>query len=321
MLEREMEVAKAAVRAACRACAAVRSETDVDKLDKDDRSPVTVADYASQAMVAQALLDEFPADPLVAEEGSEALRRDENRTLLARVGEFANATGDEVLARIDRGAGEPGARFWSLDPVDGTKGFLRNEQYAVALALILEGRVVLGVLGCPNLPLRGHAPSAKGAGSLLWGVRGGGSWQQPINSSSDPEPLRVSGTDDIARVRLCESVESAHTRHDLAAETARELEIRAQSVRVDSQAKYALVGRGDAEIYWRLPTRPGYEEKIWDHAAGALVVEEAGGVVTDVVGKPLDFSRGRTLSANRGVLATHGPFHGAFLQALSRHFK
>lgn len=61
------------------------------------------------------------------------------------------------------------------------------------------------------------------------------------------------------------------------------------------------MSRGDAEIYLRLP-RPGkrYEEKIWDHAAGVVVVEEAGGRVTDVYGKPLDFSQGRTLKENTG---------------------
>ena len=43
-------------------------------------------------------------------------------------------------------------RYWTLDPIDGTKGFLRGDQYAVALGLIDDGEVILGVLGCPNLP-------------------------------------------------------------------------------------------------------------------------------------------------------------------------
>ncbi|MBC7174569.1 MAG: 3'(2'),5'-bisphosphate nucleotidase, partial [Polyangiaceae bacterium] len=88
-------------------------------------------------------------------------------------------------------------------------------------------------------------------------------------------------------------------------------------LRMDSQAKYAAVARGDASIYLRLPTRADYREKIWDHGAGYLVVTEAGGTVTDVDGKPLDFGRGRTLEANRGVIATAGPIHDAVLAAVA----
>ncbi|MFW6032399.1 MAG: inositol monophosphatase family protein [Phycisphaeraceae bacterium] len=69
-------------------------------------------------------------------------------------------------------------------------------------------------------------------------------------------------------------------------------------------------------MYLRLPTRADYREKIWDHAAGAIVVEEAGGKVTDIEGKPLDFSRGRKLENNRGVIATNGPIHDAVLEAV-----
>ncbi|MHC5543784.1 inositol monophosphatase family protein, partial [Singulisphaera rosea] len=59
-----------------------------------------------------------------------------------------------------------------------------------------------------------------------------------------------------------------------------------------------------------------YREKIWDHAAGLLVVEEAGGVVTDIDGKPLEFTHGRELVANRGVLVTNGRLHHKVLDAL-----
>ena len=87
---------------------------------------------------------------------------------------------------------------------------------------------------------------------------------------------------------------------------------------MDSQAKYAVVARGEAEIYLRLPTRADYREKIWDHAAGALIVSEAGGKVTDIAGKPLEFHHGRALDANRGLVVTNGPLHGPVLAALAK---
>ena len=59
-----------------------------------------------------------------------------------------------------------------------------------------------------------------------------------------------------------------------------------------------------------------YHEKIWDQAAGSLVVEEAGGRISDLDGRPLDFTAGRTLARNRGVLASNGHLHEVALQAL-----
>lgn len=59
----------------------------------------------------------------------------------------------QVLDWIDLGGGRPGPRFWTRDPIDGTKGFLRGRQYAIALALIVDGRVRLAVVACPRLSL------------------------------------------------------------------------------------------------------------------------------------------------------------------------
>ena len=97
---------------------------------------------------------------------------------------------------------------------------------------------------------------------------------------------------------------------------ARRLGIEREPFRIDSQCKYAAVARGDASIYLRMPTRKDYREKIWDHAAGKIVVEAAGGTVTDVNGRTLDFRHGRTLEENRGIVATAGPIHDAVLEAV-----
>jgi len=318
MLEREIETAKRAVTLASAVCAKVQGSLDLGRLDKADKSPVTVADFAAQAMVARALAEEFPDDALVAEEGSAQLRDRDKCALLERVAGLCDTTMEDALEWIAGGEDKPARRFWTLDPIDGTKGFLRGEQYAVALGLILDGEVVLGVLGCPNLPLAGAEACEPGGGTLLWAVRGGEPQQAALGSAA-AQVIRVSDHRAAADWRACESVEAAHSRHDVAAELSAKLGV-GGSVRVDSQVKYALVARGDAEIYWRLPTRPGYEEKIWDHAAGSLIVQAAGGRVTDVHGRPLDFSHGRTLSANRGVLATHGPPHDALVAETTRRF-
>jgi 3'(2'), 5'-bisphosphate nucleotidase len=87
---------------------------------------------------------------------------------------------------------------------------------------------------------------------------------------------------------------------------------------MDSQAKYAVLAAGGADVLVRLmsPSRPDYKEMIWDQAAGSIVIEEAGGRVSDLDGRALDFSHGRRLERNRGILATNGRLHDTVLKAL-----
>jgi len=317
---RELRVATEAVRAAARVCRAVQERlVTADTLEKKDKSPVTVADFASQAIVCAHLEAALPRDPIVGEEDAHELRDDANAAIRAAViervaAEQSGAEPARVLDWIDRG-GAPagGGRMWTLDPIDGTKGFLRGEQYAIALALLVDGEVELGVLGCPNLPHEGHP------GALFVARRGAGAQVGPLwDAAGSFRPIATARLASPAAARFCESVESGHSDQDESAEVARLLGITATPCRMDSQCKYGAVARDDAQIYLRLPTRADYEEKIWDHAAGKLVVEAAGGTVTDVEGRPLDFTRGRTLAGNKGVIATCGGIHEAVLGAVAR---
>ena len=317
----QCDVALEAVRRAARVCQSVQATITDEFLEKKDRSPVTVADYCSQAVVCRALQSAFPNDPVIGEEDSTELREGENAKFLDRiVAELADigidATGDGVCDWIDRGAaGDYSDRFWTLDPIDGTKGFLRGEQYAISLALIENGNIQLAVLGCPNLPVDPTRPGQTGA--LLYATRGGGSWIAPLDKSGVPIQIGVSHTEQTSDARLCESVESGHSAHGKSAEVATDLGIRRDPVRLDSQAKYAVVARGEADVYLRLPTRADYREKIWDHAGGVLVVEEAGGRVTDVAGKDLEFTHGRELAQNRGVVVSNALLHDHIISALA----
>jgi 3'-phosphoadenosine 5'-phosphosulfate (PAPS) 3'-phosphatase len=319
--EWEREVAVQAVREAARLCWAVAGEISPEVLAKKDKSPVTVADFGSQALIARTLLEVFPDDPIIAEEDSAELRLPENATILDQVLRHvrdvraAGASdmapdGEEVCRWIDRGGtSEYRDRFWTLDPIDGTKGFLRGEQYAVALALITEGQVAVAALACPGLDAVFYAVRAEGAFVLPLEARAEGDAGPPVRA-------HVSGHDDPAAARFCESVESGHSAHGDAASIAARLGMTAPPLRMDSQAKYAIVARGEADIYLRLPTRADYREKIWDHAAGALIVAESGGTVTDIHGKPLEFHHGRELVANRGVVVTNGRLHDRVLEAI-----
>ncbi len=324
-LAAELDAALIAVRDAATVCLSVQKNlVTAATLEKKDRSPVTVADFASQALVCSSLLGVSKISECVGEENAAELRAAGAEETRDKVVEHvrhvrgADVSTDQALDWIDLGGLTPDGsqeRYWTLDPIDGTKGFLRGEQYAIALGLIEHGRVVLGVLGCPNLP----GPDGK-PGVVISAARGLGAYAYPLAASGRDaaKKIEVSDIKDTAAARFCESVESGHSDQDQSAQIAAALRITEEPVRVDSQCKYAIVGQGEAQIYLRLPTSKEYREKIWDHAAGLIVVEEAGGRVTDVRGHDLDFGHGRQLENNAGVIATNGPIHDEVLAAVAK---
>jgi len=310
------------VAQACAMARLVQREMVGAGLTKEDKSPVTVADFSVQALVARRLADAFPNDLLVGEEDANALRGADGLATLSQVTEFVrrflpDASAESVCDWIDRGGAAPAQRFWTLDPIDGTKGFLRGGQYAVALALIESGRVQVAALGCPNLA-DGHRTDPDGPGSVILAARGKGAWCAPADRPDALTALRVSNIAEPHDARVLRSFEAGHTNVDKMSEVVDALGAQAEPVLMDSQAKYAVLAAGMGDVLFRLlsPKQPDYEERIWDQAAGALVVEEAGGRITDLSGAELDFSQGRTLARNRGVVATNGALHAAALQAL-----
>ncbi len=283
-------------------------------LSKEDQSPVTVADFAIQGLIGWSLQQQPAGDALVAEEDTRLLQREGGAKTLKQVTEFLSEAGlpadpESVCRWIDRGSGAPRGRYWTLDPVDGTKGFLRQAQFATALALIEDGRVRIGVLACPNLPTPGD--SSKRPGSLFVAVQGQGSWLRPLQGEKDFQPLHVSALSDPVQARLVRSVEAGHTDTGLFEQIIHRLGSAVEPVLMDSQAKYGFLAMGQGELMLRLisSARLHYKERIWDHAAGSLVVEEAGGKVTDLDGEDLDFSQGSTLARNRGIVASNGALH------------
>jgi 3'(2'), 5'-bisphosphate nucleotidase len=323
-LSGELQFALEAVRHAAQLTQQVQAEMTGPALTKSDRSPVTVADFAAQALIGRVLADAYPTDPLVAEENASELRTPAGQATLTQVVDFVrrfvpHLTHQQVCDVIDLGTAAPARRFWTLDPVDGTKGFLRGGQYAVALALIVDGHVQLGVLGCPGLSAAERSDQG-GPGCLAAAVRGQGAWSTPLNARGTFTPLHVSHRTDPSEARLLRSFEADHTNTDQMDEIVRALQIQAPPVAMDSQAKYAVLAAGAGDLLVRLLSakQPHYREKIWDHAAGSLIVEEAGGRITDLEGQPLDFTAGRTLARNRGMLASNGLLHAAALQVIQR---
>ncbi|RYP59473.1 hypothetical protein DL770_010184 [Monosporascus sp. CRB-9-2] len=339
---KELEIAQLAVQRAVILTKRVFHEKAKGTVSKDDKSPVTIGDFGAQALIISALKANFPDDEIVAEEEAASLRTDDNlrETIwdLVKTTQLSDspteaalggAIADEeaMLTMIDHGSSKGGAkgRIWAIDPIDGTKGFLRGGQYAVCLALMVDGEVQVGVLGCPNLPVDDAAPltggmesgqtDEGGRGVLFSAILGGGATSRPLTTGTlaAQKSIAMRPLTDMTAATFCESVEAGHSAHGDQAEIAKKLGITNPSVRMDSQAKYASIARGAGDIYLRLPVNATYQEKIWDHAAGDLIVREAGGAVTDIHGKRLDFTVGRTLANNKGVVAAPAGVHSQVL--------
>ena len=327
--QEELDFAKQ-LMATCAIITQSVQERHIDAQQKEDRTPVTIADYAVQAFIAKAIQDRFPGDVLVGEESSNSLIKDKN--LLAGVVKHLQdinleVNADQVGQWIDSGKGSPTNRFWVLDPVDGTKGFLRRMQYVTALALIENGEVQIGVIGCPNLQpdfynnenLYNSKDISLKKGGIAFAGKGSGAWWQAYNDNSEVIPLYVSKEKNVEQVRIIRSYEDGHTNRQQIENFSHLAGIGVEPVRMDSQAKYVLLAGGSAELLLRLPPddMPDYRENIWDQAPAYRIVLESGGMMTDMNGQPLDFTCGVTLSNNRGIVASNGWVHEKAIELLT----
>lgn len=138
-----------------------------------------------------------------------------------------------------------------------------------------------------------------------------------VTGVAQGKPCVVSDVVDPTQANFCESVEKAHSSHELSARVAEILGVTLPPVRMDSQAKYGCMARGDASIFLRFP-RGGYVENVWDCAPAAVVIQEAGGRVTDGRGRDLDFGRGRQMDNDDGIVASNGLVHDAVIRAVQQ---
>ncbi|KAL3938638.1 MAG: hypothetical protein SGBAC_006495 [Bacillariaceae sp.] len=327
---KEVAVASRCVTIAAKLCEAVRLEiTSLQAMTKSDKSPVTIADFGAQCIIGKSLRENFPQDELVAEEDAHDLRTSSETTKeqLAQITIHVNHAlklrgtsnemmtvmmtmkESEILDSIDHGNGIPSEtkRYWTCDPIDGTKGFLRGDQYANCLALVENGSVVLGVMACPALDIDGTI------GHLFIAEQGNGAWRRPLTTIDANEQsftkIHVNGDCDA----MVQSFVASHGNHSAQEEVAHQLGIE-NVIRMDSQAKYAMVASGKASLYLRLSS---YKENIWDHAAGKILVEEAGGKVTDRHCKELGFLEVKMMQ-NDGVVVSNGALHEKVLEVLQK---
>ncbi|WHT23472.1 histidinol-phosphatase [Crossiella sp. CA-258035] len=213
---------------------------------KPDRTPVTDADLAVEDAIRAVLTAERPADEVAGEE----------------------------RGGTDTGAG----RVWVLDPIDGTKNFLRGvPAYATLIALVEDGRPVVGVISAPALHRR------------WWAAREAGAWAAP--TGGEPQRLAVSGVRELADAYLSTTHLGSWVEHH-----SRDAYLRLVDACWENRAfgdfwQHCLVAEGVIDLAAEAVVNP------WDVAAAQVLVEEAGGRFTDLSGKP-DYTGGSVLTSN-----------------------
>ncbi|KAJ6935344.1 hypothetical protein NC652_010378 [Populus alba x Populus x berolinensis] len=360
---RELEAAVDVVERACRICVDVKKSLYSSEgriVEKNDNTPVTVADFGVQALVSLELSKVFPSIPLVAEEDSDFVRSNNLvDSVVSVVTDKASSndkplTNADVLEAIDRGGknaivyGTRPATYWVLDPIDGTKGFLKGSEalYVVGLALVVEGDIVLGVMGCPNwkeassynstIDVQGSESVPSRSGILMVAHVGCGTWARQLSdlmgvSAKVPNGWTrcfVDGCHIVPKARFCisdsqtwESVPlSAFFSATSDADGVSDKEILLLPTCCGSLCKYLMVASGRASVFI-LRARAQRIIKVWDHAVGIICVHEAGGKVTDWKGSDIDLAADqverRIVFPSMGVLVTNGTIHNQILEMIS----
>lgn len=302
---------------------------------KSDATPVTIADYGVQALVSLLLSrDQVEKNvDLWAEEGSSRLLKDSffveeitrivNEVLLYH--DMKGTCKEEVMESLMRSDAtllsmkrkSDALDGWILDPIDGTKGYLRGGtcEYALGLTYVMDGCLDVCAMGLPNTSL--PVMKSKQKGLILRSKRGGGTQWNAWKRFQDVDTILEENTWKECRIDV------SHTCHesvlcvseDARSETYKRFFTKEKRICCGSLCKYASVAMGNSTTYYQsiLPTRNPW--MVWDHVSGILCVEEAGGKVTDLNGSSLERFVGISfVPGGNGILVTNGILHEQILE-------
>ena len=272
--------------------------------EKHDSSSVTIADFASQIYIISKLKELFPKDQILAEEDEISLIdkkvikaiRDCYRDLnISDIAEFK-----EILTY----RGQPSARVWNVDPIDGTMGYKKNLLYAIGLCLMEKSDQKSSVIGVPDYNEKGLAIFTA---ELYQGVKAS-------YGGADFKPIHVSTQNDIKKARMCHSL---HYDMPWVEQFAEKIDIK-ERIQLDSMAKFCMIADGSCDIY----VKPimGYEANSWDYCAGDLLVREAGGIVTDLDEERLTFKDDKCILRAPGIIGTNGLLHNEVADFIRTNF-
>ena len=341
----EHEVAELAVQRAVIVTRKVLASKAHGEIIKGDKTLVSIADFAAQALLVAAIHHNFPQDTIVGEEDTSLLRSEPK--IAEQVWEFVSSTQignapvcekllqsltslEDMLRCIDLGGisyGGPKGRVWMIDPVDGTKGFLTGGQYVVCATLMVDGAEKVAAFGCPHISLEPgmeiseNISFTSGPGHLISAVKGRGVQLRPLSTGTLLKPSQqisqLEDVEDMGMIRFCENVHTTNPQFPHRDLIAYELGAPWSPIHIYStQLRYIALALGRSDVVLRMPTADDKPAHIWDHAGGIMVFKEVGGIVSDLRGKRLDLTTGRDLTGNFGLVAAPKKLHSRVLKAV-----
>jgi HAL2 family 3'(2'),5'-bisphosphate nucleotidase len=271
---------------------------------KEDKSPVTIADFASQIYIISKIKEYFPEDRIIAEEESSFL--DENaKILISECFDAINIIINEELEEILSYKGGKSKRSWAIDPIDGTIGYQKNLYYAVGIGLLSKSVPILSVISVPEYQNTGL--------SIFSAVKGQGA--KVSHGSGQFKQIQVSKTENLEDTTLCHSL---HHDKPWVLKFASKTNIK-NRIRIDSMAKTCMIADGSADIY--LKPMDKSRSFTWDFCQGDLLVKEAGGVVTDTNNKNLKYKDKNCLFTGIGMVAANLSLHEKTIKMIKKLIK
>ncbi|KAI4868800.1 carbohydrate phosphatase [Hypoxylon rubiginosum] len=344
----ELRVAIGAIQSAAKLSQAVISVDDKGVIEKDDLSPVTVADFAIQALLTATIHHAFPDDKFVGEESAAELRN--NPLLLDRVWKLLQRlrqdeeqslcklpeSPDQMCEMIDWcGFGEPGGpnagRVWVFDPIDGTKTFVQRMAYAINVALLEGSKQVLSIVGCPTLSVDAKSPVTNtsldptGRGCIVFAAKGHGTYVCHLagSSSHDVQARKVEPHAETTSSQALQPV-SCYNMLDSGVDDVHQLIMENLDIKTQGcdllawVLRWVTLGLGLANMTVWVYKKRSRTGKVWDHAGAMLLFEEVGGKITDIDGKDIDLGVGRTMTENHGFVAAPAAMHATVLETVQR---
>ena len=276
-----------------------RSKNSLSFIKKDD-SPVTLADFASQIFIISSIKKYFPEDQIIAEEESSVFIDSDAESIIKRCYTSLNIPPEKNLKETLNYRGSSSKRQWTVDPIDGTKGFQKGLAYAVGMGFMVQAEPTICAIGVPNyqnISLTIFSAEKNHGARVSYG-------------DQNFTRISVSNRNEIKKFRICHSL---HYNKPWVLDFARSLGV-THFFPLDSMVKLCMVADGSSELY----IKPMNMERsfTWDFLPGELLVKEAGGMITDIRGNPIQYVNDKCKITAPGLIASNGIRHEELLSAL-----
>ncbi|MBN2156534.1 MAG: hypothetical protein JW776_10870 [Candidatus Lokiarchaeota archaeon] len=269
--KQEIELARKLVKKAAGITEWFR-ETGFRTLEKRDHSPVTLADYASQIFINYNLRKVFPGDQIFAEEVIDELSSSQEE-IIQRCFHDQKIDIKNLKSTLNY-RGNLSNRQWTIDPVDGTKGFVEHLSYSIGISLVVNSEPIVSAIAAPNYDDDGLAVFSAELGQGAEASFGGRKFH----------PVHVSSQKQLKNARVCISL---HNLSDATLSFLNKIGIKESNrLSMDGMGKFCKIADGSYDFYTHLNRSKMYS---WDFCPGDLLVREAGGFSTDISGKKLQF--------------------------------